>query len=892
MPVKNEILTKLRNVLAKLYPDEVSMRRISHDAGLDLTRISFNSSAINNWHSILIEAENVGRVDALLTVVLQEYGRNQTLLDAYQAYQQTASQPIQNDDQRPTLNTGGGAAVGNNVQTGGDFVGRDQINFFVALGNWEEVQRLLFKGQGRAAAVKALQTEFQSFDWTKAEDAYLDKVVKLYDRVRILGNSTDVPLGDLFTQVYILDKPAARYRHDIEELRKRGAERDEFQRQPGKRIHGLDLVKIGENLFILGKPGAGKTTFLKYIAIQAARKQLPRIPIFVSFNHWADSKWGKGDKAALLPFLVEQFDICNFPDAALFLDDVLRTGRALVLFDGLDEVKQEKDQRRRLTHLLQDFARKYDKSQHLITCRIAASDYAFAGFADVEVADFTKDQVHEYARKWFGQEEKKFDAFTSELANSENRGLAELCNTPLLLSLLCLTFDNNLRFPPSRAELYEDALETLLRKWDSNRSIQRDEIYRALSHKRKLQLLMNIAVPTFTKGELFFRQRDLEKWIVEYLAKLPGAPAADTLDGTTLLKAIEAQHSILVERAQGIYSFSHLTFQEYLTARYLAENQGKAETNAVVRRHLTDQRWREVFLLTASLLDDAEAFVIVLRQATDLIIASEPFLIRLLAWAQERTQVANAPVERLVAVQLVYIFLESALSLDLSLARSHALSLSMSNTLEISIESALSLSITHAHALDLDLAHANALALALDLARARANALEIALALDLARSLARATAPLTGFDYGLYYAWSYAMLFANDRLDRTRQNLQAAMQAMPALMAVVAALAEEGGLAALAQQLLALPLPPATAGGQAWQCYADALFVILREERDLGHDWEFTDEASRTLNDYFYANELLVQCLKVAAVSDREVVLQGLLLPPDVEAGQEDKKIG
>jgi hypothetical protein len=169
--VKSEILAELRNVLVKLYPDEASMRRISHDAGLDLARVMLNFSAINNWHSILREAENVGRVDALLTVILQEYGRNQTLLDAYQAYQQTASQPIQNDGQRPTLNTGGGAAVGNNVQTGGDFVGRDQINFFVALGNWEEVRRLLFKGQGRTAAVKALQTEFQSFDWAKADAA-------------------------------------------------------------------------------------------------------------------------------------------------------------------------------------------------------------------------------------------------------------------------------------------------------------------------------------------------------------------------------------------------------------------------------------------------------------------------------------------------------------------------------------------------------------------------------------------------------------------------------------------------------------------------------------------------------------------------------------------------
>jgi len=350
-----------------------------------------------------------------------------------------------------TINTSGGSSVGN-VQTGRDFVARDQINFIVSLGNWEEVRRLLFKGQTNTATTQATQTQFQSFDWAKAEQAYLDKVIKLYDRVRILGNSTDVRLGDIFTQVYILDKPTARQRYDIDELRKQGRDRLDFQRQLGQRMHGLELVKTNQNLFILGKPGAGKTTFLKYITLQAARQQLPRIPIFVSLNQWADSRWGKGDKAALLPFLVEQFAICDFPNAALFIDYLLKEGRALVLFDGLDEVKQEKEQRRRLTYLLQDFARQYDQSQHLITCRIAASDYAFAGFADVEVADFTLDQVHEYARNWFGAQEKKFDAFTIELDKAENQGLAELCKTPLLLALLCLTFDNNMRFPPSRAE--------------------------------------------------------------------------------------------------------------------------------------------------------------------------------------------------------------------------------------------------------------------------------------------------------------------------------------------------------------------------------------------------------------------------------------------------------
>ncbi len=49
-----------------------------------------------------------------------------------------------------------------------------------------------------------------------------------------------------------------------------------------------------------------------------------------------------------MPYLVEQFDICGFPDAAPFVEQLLKQGKAIVLFDGLDEVNIEDNQRRLL----------------------------------------------------------------------------------------------------------------------------------------------------------------------------------------------------------------------------------------------------------------------------------------------------------------------------------------------------------------------------------------------------------------------------------------------------------------------------------------------------------------------------------------------------------------
>ena len=56
-----------------------------------------------------------------------------------------------------------------------------------------------------------------------------------------------------------------------------------------------------------------------------------------------------------------------------------------------------------------------------------------------------------------------------------------------------------------------------------------------------------------------------------------------------------------MERVEDVYSFSHLTLQEYLTARYIYANDLISQ---IVENYLTNDRWREVFLLTSGLMVD------------------------------------------------------------------------------------------------------------------------------------------------------------------------------------------------------------------------------------------------------------------------------------------------
>ncbi|MBK8193480.1 MAG: hypothetical protein IPK76_09800 [Lewinellaceae bacterium] len=204
--------------------------------------------------------------------------------------------------------------------------------------------------------------------------------------------------------------------------------------------------------------------------------------------------------------------------------------------------------------------------------------------------------------------------------------MKELSSVPLLLTLLCITYDENNDFPTNRAELYKDAVEALLRKWDSSRRIRRDDPYKQLSLMQKENMFARIAFGTFTESRYFIRGQDLTRMIGNFIGNLP-AFKAETLevDSTEVLRTIESHHGIFVERAKHIHSFAHLTFQEYFTAKYIVDNASNGTLKKLVEEHLYDDKWKEVFLLVAGMLSDAdELLLLMLKKNRELL--EEPVL--------------------------------------------------------------------------------------------------------------------------------------------------------------------------------------------------------------------------------------------------------------------------
>ncbi|MBD2306786.1 NACHT domain-containing NTPase [Chroococcidiopsis sp. FACHB-1243] len=641
--------------------------------------------------------------------------------------------------------------------------------------------------------------------------------------VRVLNRSQPTKLNDIFTKVNVLEKIGRNQRISIKDFLNFYLDRrSEFSRLYGdihQAISGIKAIEKYPKLIISGKPGSGKTTFLKYIATQCIQGRLfeDLLPIYISLKVFTELE----HHPTLLEWISTVFNNCGVEPNTT--KDLLAQGRMLVLLDGLDEVRDIDNQR--VSSAINSFYNQFDRNRFIITCRIAAQEFTIEEFVEVELANFDDNNIAEFVSKWFAEKPDKISQFLQTIKC--NASIRELANNPLLLTLLCSIFEET-NFPNSHLEIYREGIDLLLKKWDAKRNIERKQIYQNLSLQHKEDLLSHIAFTSFLKGEYFLKQQELEQYIINYVESVLQGEKIDLCDSTAILQSIEAQHGLLVERARGIYSFSHLTFQEYFTARKIAYSPPQTLNLTLERlsdRLVTDKRWREVALLTVGMLKNADYFLLMMKQKTDTLIL-DPSLQRFLQWVN--CKAAAASVNNKSATVKAFYY-------DLALA--HILSF-FGSTFEISRTLEVNFNRTLEPSLALDLALDRTLLLPESIHRVSDPERMIERVLNRAISRARNSEPELAREL-------QKMKQQLSNLGRNKQQFQQWWQV----------------------------------NGKAW---TEQLKQRVRLKRNIGHNWQFSQQQKQILKQYYDANLLVAQCLNTSLFVSREVrekIERTLLLP-------------
>ena len=592
----------------------------------------------------------------------------------------------------------------------------DPISTGIALEIGKIVLKTVWEGGGKVAGMlgRTVDKATQNLVF-QASQKYVENYEKRHGILKVLGMREPVSLESVYAAVQFLDDRALQRFESVQALEDtyRLAAGRSFQGKDCPKQEGLKVANEKQYLMVLGGPGAGKSTFLRRMGLEALKGNKGAykpgyIPVFVDLK-----VFNKGE-IDIEKTIAEEFRICGFPSPGESTQKLLQQGKLLVLLDGLDEVAT--DRMNEAISQIQNFVDAHKQNRYIASCRVAAYRHNFRLFTDVAMADFDDVQIKQFIDNWFRSEPDIAQDCWEKLNSDEHTSAKELTQTPLLLTLVCLLYERSRKFPTNRSTLYERALRVLLEEWAAEKGIPQDDLYKGLDTKRKEMMLAEIAYDSFQQNRLFSTRREIADQIEQLLKEI--LPDEKGVDGSKVLRGIEVQHSILVERADGIYSFSHLTLQEYLTAQHIDDQR---QIEKLVTEHLTESRWKEVFILVAGLMRGGADELLLLMEKEAQTYLNTPKLKALITWADQSTA-GSAGTSKPAAKRVAAIFLARARYLARALDLDHALDRAVARYL--------------ARSLDLDLNFDLALDRALD--RARALNLNLDLDLDFARAFEKA----------------------------------------------------------------------------------------------------------------------------------------------------------
>jgi SpoVK/Ycf46/Vps4 family AAA+-type ATPase len=732
--------------------------------------------------------------------------------------------------------------------------------------------------------------DVQKYDWLKE---YQEYVRGKYGIVKVLDMIQPVQLTDIYAKSNVFSIIRGRQQKSILELLNSVSEDSRANQiidvDSYITLNALEAIEPNQRLLIWGGPGAGKTTLLKYLAIQmletAESLDEKTIPIFVSLKTVGDEQ----ERSTLINIVEQEFLLCSSQSQEL-VHNLLKEGRCTILLDGLDEVADVRFNQ--VVREIENFIKMFPNNRFIITCRLGACDYIFENFVEVEIAEFSKNQIELFVDKWFSS--RHASTIEREFLNKldKNASIKELARNPLLLTLLCLVFEEQASFPRNRYALFDDAANILLRRWDNSRRIERRSINRInLSQQRKVNLLGKIAHIAFTQEpkKYLWWKWELEEIIRDFIQNIFGSdPKTIEFDSQEILKTIQSDYGLLIEQAKEIYSFSHLTFQEYFIAQYIVESRDSKILEESVDKYLTDRQWREIFILIAGRLSNADEFIkLIFKRVNQL--ANNEVLQEMLVWLDGVTRLHGICSSSWRAFYLAadqeFSLYTSQSRRDYTLAQNLARELRQVNKEQRSI---IPRSPVADFALKLVAVHDMAIKQALgspDVSNFLEETLPVEKNFNIPRSLQTQikSAKEKGFTIarrkGAIEVGKEAILEEDANVISELDN-RANIDQSKGLIAV----ARELKFNDLADELSELKqdIPSKEDSIEKWANWLKKLRARMILYLDIGYKVQLSDDEVQSLEDYFYANSLLLDCIRSDSYISthlRNQIIEYLLLP-------------
>jgi hypothetical protein len=456
-----------------------------------------------------------------------------------------------------------------------------------------------------------------------ALDRYCENALAAWDIIDL----SNLPEGDIqiATQKLLLRQLYMPLRLTVEVSRERGADDTAFAQLEGRREarrlweagrsvlgeatlpDGEERSSVGERLgaarrlTVLGDPGGGKTTMMRWMATayllrykgDTAWRQIPDTETLPE-KHWIPvlircRDLGEDDLChSFTDFLTQHLRKSELkPDEAdvmraVILDSIAR-GEALLLVDGLDEITNP-NVRMMFCQELERTAARYPDAPIVVTSRIVGyRDMPYrmgSGFEHGVIAELTRPDKDLFAQRWVdvteqhqpGDEKVKRAKDLLDALHSSDR-IERLTGNPMLLTTLALVKRKVGKLPNRRTKLYAEAVSVLL-NWNPR-------YYAAIDEDEAIPQLEYLAYEMCRRGVQSLTEDEVLDLLDKVRHEYPNIRAIRRRESHVFLQLLEARSSILIKSGgqwlkrqpeeKPVWEFRHLTFQEYLAARALLD---------------------------------------------------------------------------------------------------------------------------------------------------------------------------------------------------------------------------------------------------------------------------------------------------------------------------------
>jgi len=504
------------------------------------------------------------------------------------------------------------------------------------------------RNAGNADALKELQGLPPDFDLDKYREALVERFGNLsLDSMDTSGAYYAVRLWSVFVpqsvrechsyRPQLLELPKEHQKRlvdhgelDPAELAELERQQDQYRRayfdQPLRPVLEVCADPQAQRLVLLGDPGSGKSSLLRYLALNWARTEdinqryTRPLPLLIELRDY--HRWECPSARGFPRYLHEASTWHRLNQHTL--DWLLKQpGRVVVLLDGLDEVFDPVD-RERVVDDIHRFSNDYPGTRILVTSRVVgykAERLRDAGFRDYMLQDLDdRVQIPDFLARWHqvtftdpNEAAPKRERLAKAIRDS--RPIAQLAGNPLLLTLMAI-INRYQELPRDRSMLYEKAAEVLLQQWDTERGLQDfPDLSREIDLRAKTSILRRVATRMQTgegnggkaaniiQGEALI---DLvERYLCEELRFTQARAAAQAL-----VRQLRERNFILCFLGADTYAFVHRTFLEYFCATdhvHRFEKEKSLTLDGLIGvfvEHCRDDDWREVLRLICGQIDE------------------------------------------------------------------------------------------------------------------------------------------------------------------------------------------------------------------------------------------------------------------------------------------------